>query len=178
MRRTQYAGDGPGGTGAGAQGTAAALVGVDHILQQGLADTGGAAFVHHMGYIFLTEMLQSGQNRVGGGLTQSAQGAALQVVAQLLDGVQISKGALTLGDLIQQVIQTLGSDAAGDALAAALGMAHLQKCVGHIHGAKAGRAACDPPLHITVDLLNHGLGLTGNFYFQSAHILSSLSVLV
>ena len=52
-------------------------------------------------------MGEGGEHGVGGGLPQAAQGGLLDVVAQLLDGVQILRLAVALGDLGQQIQQRL-----------------------------------------------------------------------
>ncbi len=119
----------------GAQGTALALARVDDVPGEVAAHPGGAALLHHVGHVLVPEILQGGQHRVGGGLAQGAQGGVLQVVAQLLDGVQVLQGALAVGNLAQQVVQPLGADAAGDALAAGLVHAELQEELGDVHHA-------------------------------------------
>ena len=45
----------------------------------------------------------------------------------------------------------------------------VEKIQRHIHRAQSRRAGGNPPLHIPVKLLHHGLGLAGHFDFQSAH---------
>ncbi len=129
------AGDGARGAVAGAQGAALALGGVDGVVEQVLTHPGGAALVHHVGHILVPEILQGGEHRVGGRLAQGAQGGVLQVVAQLLDGVQVLQGAVAIGDLGEQVVEPLGADAAGRALAAALVHAELQEELGDVHHA-------------------------------------------
>ena len=118
---------------AGAESAALALVGINLKVDEVAAYSGRAALLHHMGDILIPEVFQGGQHRIGGGLAQGAQGGVLQVVAQLLDGVQVLQGALAIGDLAQQVVQPLGADPAGDALAAGLVHAELQEELGDVH---------------------------------------------
>ena len=121
MGGAHRAGDGPGGAALGAAGAALALGGIHDVLDERLAHPGGAALLVDVGLELFPEMGEGGEHGVGGGLPQAAQGGLLDVVAQLLDGVQILRLAVALGDLGQQIQQPLGADAAGGALAAGLG---------------------------------------------------------
>ena len=61
----QFTGDGTHGALLCAQGAADTLFGIDGIGQQGCTFLGGALFVDNMCLIFITEIPQGSQNRVG-----------------------------------------------------------------------------------------------------------------
>ena len=76
--------DGAGRAGSRAERTAAALIPVNVVGEQSLADSGGTALLLDVGLILVTEIPQSGENRIGSRLAQSAQGVGLYIMAQLL----------------------------------------------------------------------------------------------
>ena len=95
MGLSHLAGDGAHGAVAGAEGAALALGGIDLKVQQLVAHAGGTALLLNMRLILVAEMLQSGQNGVGRGLTQGAQGVTLEILAarssRLLDIVRLRR---------------------------------------------------------------------------------------
>lgn len=94
------------------------LILIDGELKQILADARGALLVHNMGDILIAEELQSRENRVRRGLTESAERVCLYVIAELFHSVDILKSALTLGYLIKHLIKALDTHTAGSALSA------------------------------------------------------------
>ena len=78
------AGDGVDGAVAGANGTAGAGIGLDDVLDEGLADLGGTAFFLDVGFIFITEIFQGALYGIGCGLTEAAHGGVLNGLRQLL----------------------------------------------------------------------------------------------
>ena len=61
------------GTGSCAQSTAFALLAVDDIAQQRFTYAGRTLLVNDMGHIFIPEILQGREYRVGSGLAEAAQ---------------------------------------------------------------------------------------------------------
>ena len=93
-------------------------------------------------------------------------GGALNAVQDLHAGLAVQHLPDHVGKLGQP-------HPAGHALAAGLGTAQIQKVQRHIHRTQSRRAGGDPPLHVPVQLLHHGLGLAGGLDFQSAHTVTS-----
>ena len=106
-------GDGGSGAGPGAHAAADALILVDDVAHQVLADLGGALLVHNVGDVLIAEMLHGGHDRVGCSLSQCAQRTGLYQITDLLQLVQILQSALALGDLGENFQHTAGADAAG-----------------------------------------------------------------
>ena len=71
-----------------------------------------------MGDVLIPEIPQGGQNRVGRGLPQSTQGGGLDVVGKLLQAVYIFKLAVAGNNLVQDLEEALGADAARRTFAA------------------------------------------------------------
>ena len=87
----------------------------------------------------------------------------------VLNPTQNSHGRISVQHFPNHVGKLRQSNAAGHALAAGLRLTEVEKIQRHIHRAQSRRAGGNPPLHIPVKLLHHGLGLAGHFDFQSAH---------
>ena len=96
-----------------------------------------------------------------------------EIVLDDADGVHVGGAVQHLGNELGQLAQ---ADAAGNALAAGLGVAQLQKRQRHFHRAQARRAGGDPALHIAVKTLYHGLSPAGGFDVKSAQNSSTPSV--
>ena len=121
-----------------AQGTALTLIRINVVGEECFTYAGRAAFLLNMGLVFVTEEPQGGKHRVGSRLSKSAEGIVLNVIAELLQFVQIFHGSLTLGDLGQDLQHTSGTDAAGSTFAAGLLHRKLQEELGNIY--QIGRA--------------------------------------
>ena len=103
-----------------AQRAAAALVRLNLIMHEVLADAGRAAFFDDVCFILVTEILQRGQNRVRSRLTECAHRVCLDVLAELFHLVEIFKRAVAGRDLVEHLEKASRTDAARRALAAAL----------------------------------------------------------
>ena len=73
MGLAAFAGDGIDRAVAGADGAAGAELFQNFVADQGPANFGRAAFFVDMGFIFLAEVLERADDRVGSALTQTAQ---------------------------------------------------------------------------------------------------------
>ena len=137
----------------------------------GVLQAAQAAVMEDVLLIVIPEALQAHENQVGG---VNADGAVRRVHDDLgsgLDPVQDLQLGLALQHLPDHVGKLGQADAAGHALAAGLGLAQVQEIQRHVHRAQARRAGGDPPLHVPVQLLHHGLCLAGHLHFQSAHVM-------
>src|SRR5664280_1849398 len=104
----------------GAQGAAAARLGDDGVGQQRLALSRRASSLQDVGIILGPEVAEGGEHRVGGRLPEAAQRRVLDVPPQRLEGVEVRRDGLALGDALEQVEHHAGADAAWRALAARL----------------------------------------------------------
>src|SRR5664280_743102 len=104
----------------GAQGAAAARLGDDGVGQQRLALSRWASSLQDVGIILGPEVAEGGEHRVGGRLPEAAQRRVLDVPPQRLEGVEVRRDGLALGDALEQVEHHAGADAAWRALAARL----------------------------------------------------------
>ena len=125
--------DGANGAGTGAEGAAFALIGEDGDLHQVFADAGGALLVHDVGDVFIPEVPEGGEDGIGSGLAQAAEGVGLDVVAKLLHLVQIFQRRLAPGDLVEHLVKTLGAHPAGGTFAAGLVHGEFEEEFGNVH---------------------------------------------
>ena len=84
------------------------------------ADLRTTFFIYDMLYIFVTETLQSTDDRKRCTLTESAQGHALNHVCKLFQLIQIGKLTLTCNDSLQDLKHTFGTLTAGNTFTTAL----------------------------------------------------------
>ena len=118
--------DGVDGAALGALAAADALLGVDDVAHQLLADAGAALLVDHVLHVLVPEVVEGGEDRVGRGLAEAAEGAVLDDGGQVAQGVEVVHGAGAVGDLLKQLAEALVADTAGGALAAALFAGELE----------------------------------------------------
>ena len=137
--------------------------------------TGQTPVVADVLLIIIPESLQTVDHQTGGVATDSAVGGIDDGTGRLFDDVQGGHRGAAVQHLLDELAQLSQTDTAGDAFAAALGVAHLQKGVGHVHRAQAGRAGLNMPFHITVQVFQHRLCAAGGFDVKSAQIRSLLS---
>ncbi len=84
-------------------------------------EVGGAAALVHVGQVVVLEGYIAVQNHLGSLEADGAVGAVHDGVGRAENGVQVLLAALAVQQAVQQVSQTVQTDPAGDALAAALG---------------------------------------------------------
>ena len=75
----------------------------------------------------LAEVLDGGENRVGRGAAERAQRAVHDVVAELLEQLDVAVAAVAVLDAVQDLEHALGAQTAGHALAAALLLGEVQE---------------------------------------------------
>ena len=124
-------GNGIHGTVLGAEGTADAVL-CHPVLDQGLTFAGRAAPLD-MGLVFRPEVMQGGEYGIGRGLAQAAETRLLDLMGQLIQGIQIAGLALALTESFQDVKHTPRADAAEGALAAGLILGEFQKVTGNVN---------------------------------------------
>ena len=88
--------DGPVGAGPLAVAAAVALFGINGIVDQGLADSGRTMFLQDVGLVFLPEVAQGGQNRIGRRFPQPAEGGLGNGFGQLLQKVELLRAPAAL----------------------------------------------------------------------------------
>ena len=79
-----------------------------------------ASLVHNVLHIFLTEIPECGDDRVGSCLSKSAQAGNLHMRCQLFDLVEFFHCGSALCDIVEHMEQTLCSDSAGRTFTAGL----------------------------------------------------------
>ena len=83
--------------------------------------------------IFVAEVPESGEHRIGSRLSQTAERIVLYIVAELFQLIQIRHVGLPLGDLCKDLQHTLGADPAGGTFAAGFLYRKFKKKFGNIH---------------------------------------------
>jgi len=129
--------DGLGGAFSAASRTTRAFCSIDGIIQKFRACTGGASSFEDMGFIFIPEIADGGQDRVGGSLTQAAQRTGFYRRAQLLEHFDIAFLPVPAGDVIQSLIHALDAFTTGRALAAGFEPGKVKEVAGDIDHAGA-----------------------------------------
>ena len=79
------------------------LISIDLELDKLLADTCGTFLVHDVRNILVSEITKSRNNGVGSGLSKSAERVLLDVVAEVLELVDILESTLALDDLVKEL---------------------------------------------------------------------------
>ncbi len=122
MTRCDIVGSGDGSSGAvlSAETAADALVLIDNEGKEILTDACRALLINNVSYILITEETESGKNRVGSSLTETAEGVGLNEGAELFELLDIIDLALTLGDSVEDLVHSSGTDTAGSTLTAGL----------------------------------------------------------
>src|ERR1022692_4663652 len=82
--------------------------------------------------VFLGEVAQCAQHRVGGRYTQPAQAGVPQEIAEVLDHGDILLAGLETSDLGEQFVHLVSSHAARNTLAAGLSHAEVHEVLGHV----------------------------------------------
>ena len=120
MRFLFLASDGIYRTGLGAHTATDTHILPDEKSQQFIADFGRALLVVDMGFILMTEIFDSTEDRIRGRHTKSAETGIPYILGQGLEQLNIAFLPLTLSDPGQDLEETLSPDPAGNALAAGL----------------------------------------------------------
>ena len=110
--------DGRGRAVLGAQSAAFALGRVYRVCQEGLALLGAALAVLHVLYIFVIEIIDSGENRVRGSLPESAKSGVLDDGSQVFQSLQVSHFPVAFGDPGQYLKHPFVADPARSAFPA------------------------------------------------------------
>ena len=111
------------------------LVLIDNDGKKALTYACRTLLVYNVSDVLLAEELECCKNRVGSSLTETAEGVSLDIVAELLELVYILESSVTAGDLVKKLKETLGSNAAGSALAAGFVNGELKEELSHINHA-------------------------------------------
>lgn len=85
--------------------------------------------------VFLGEIAQRGQHRIGGGIAQAAQRAVANALAQPLEAFHIAGLSLALADAVEDFLHARGAHAAGRAFSAGFLAGKLHEKARHIHHA-------------------------------------------
>jgi hypothetical protein len=86
--------------------------------------------------VFVAEVPDGGQHRVGRGLAESAKRRVLDHLAQFDEAVDVIHLAMAFADAVARISQhSLGPHAAGHAFAARFFLDELQEEAGHVHHA-------------------------------------------
>ena len=117
----------------GAEGAAGA-VGGDLILDERGALARRAAALQ-VGLVFVAEVAQGREHRVGGRFAQAAEAAGADLAGQLFEFVQVRALRLARAKLVQNIQHPLGADAAEGAFAARLVLRELEEIARDIHHA-------------------------------------------
>ena len=128
-------GDGSGGADLHAALAAGALAGNDPVLDEVAADRGAAAVVDDVLDELAPEVLERGEHRVGRGLAEPAEGAALHHEGEPLQPVEVGELGLAPADGVEDLDEVAGADAAGHALAARLGLREAEEVAGRVDDA-------------------------------------------
>ena len=102
----------------GAKTALPALFGIDRINHKVFADVRGATFVHDVRDVFVSEVSKRGKDRVGSGLTESAERVASYVRGEFFKRVQIVHSRFSVDDFGEKFEHSLRSDTAGRAFSA------------------------------------------------------------
>ena len=140
------AADGVAGAVAQADHAAGALLGDHRVGDQSLAHFRRAAFIKNMRFILIPEIAQGGKHRVGSGLPQAAQRAALDVLSPAPAGIRYRRLAFPGADALQSGQHGFGAEPAGHALAAGFLLGEVHEIAGEIDhaGVFIGNHQCPP----------------------------------
>ena len=139
---------------------------------------GEAPVVSDMVHIVVSEALEAAQHQLRRVTADGTIGGRDNRARRFLNGIDRQHGARPIEDLPHQRRELTEADAAGNAFAARLGMAQLQKGQGHINGTQSRWAGRNSALHIFVKMVNDGLGPACGFDIQSAQGWFTPSVII
>ncbi|OFV72179.1 hypothetical protein ACWI_04290 [Acetobacterium wieringae] len=84
-------------------------------------------------FVFVTEIFDGGQHRVGGGLTEAAQGTVFDLVTEFFEQFDITVLAFALGNPVEDFQHPGGTDPAVGTFAAGFFTGEVQEETGHVH---------------------------------------------
>ena len=137
-----------------------------------------APMVQDVLLVVVPEALQAVHHQPGSVPSDGAVGGVYDGARRLFNGNQGAHGGGAGKHLLQEQGKLAQANAAGHALAAALGMAQAQEAQRHIHRAQARGAGGNASLHITVKIFYHSFSPAGRLDIQSAHTESSPSCIL
>src|ERR1035438_5485090 len=114
------------GAGLRAQGTTDAVV-RHAIADQGRAAAGRTTLLVQVGFVLLAKIAERGGNRVGRGLTQTAEAPTADVVGEGLQLFEVVAAAVSFAEPIQNLEHALGADTAEGTLAAGFRLREFQE---------------------------------------------------
>ena len=118
-------------------------------------------------FVVVAEALYTVEHQSRRVAADGAVGAVDDHMRQTLDDRNGLHRRLALKHQFHQLRELAETDAAGNALAAGLRMAKIQKALGKIHRAKTRRACGNTPLHVAVQPVNNGLRVGGRHNIKS-----------
>jgi len=88
-----------------------------------------------VGFVLVPEVLQCRQHRVGGGAAQGAEGRCLDLLAEILQSVEIFRFPVARCDPVQDIEHLLGPFTAGNAFPAGFPLGELKEELRRVHHA-------------------------------------------
>ena len=133
----------------------------------GLAHAAKAAVAQDVLFIVVAEALHAVKHQARRIAANGAVGAVDDHARHALDDRDGLHRGFALEHLLHQLRELAEADTAGNALAARLRMAEVQKALGQVHRTQSRRACGDTPLHIAVQPVDDGLGMGGRHNIES-----------
>ena len=133
----------------------------------GLAHAAKAAVAQNMLFVVVAEALHAVKHQARRIAANGAVGAVDDHTRHALDDRDGLHRGFALEHLLHQLRELAEADTAGNALAARLRMAEIQKALGQVHRTQSRRACGDTPLHIAVQPVDDGLGMGGRHNIES-----------
>ena len=133
----------------------------------GLAHAAKAAVAQNMLFVVVAEALHAVKHQARRIAANGAVGAVDDHARHALDDRDGLHRGFALEHLLHQLRKLAEADTAGNALAARLRMAEVQKALGQVHRTQSRRACGDTPLHIAVQPVDDSLGMGGRHNIES-----------
>ena len=118
-------------------------------------------------FVVVAEALHAVKHQARRIAANGAVGAVDDHARHALDDRDGLHRGFALEHLLHQRGKLPQADTAGNALAAGLRVAKVQKALGKVHRAQSRRACGDTPLHIAVQPVDDGLGMGGRHNIES-----------
>lgn len=104
-------------------------------MDQWAAYFGGTALFIDMRFIFMTEMFERAEHRVGRTLTKSAQAVARDFITQVFKLLDVAVFALAIANFLQQFQNAACANAAGCAFSAGFSLCEIHEEAGDVYHA-------------------------------------------